>query len=377
MNAVATHIEKNDLWTKRAEKCNCLQWELGHVLHFFEAHCLREYFSNCDAFDDQVYDSFLLESEFRNPECVALVDVQTCMKLLRKYLLAIKIMKTADRYRYWLCMAHYHMHVESFYFTCRALGFPLETEAEAAVEAKTEACAVGAGAGELEFMHFAGGSFVQGTNAELAFDNEKPAHKVHLESFALSKTCVSAGMYRRFVADGGYTRQALWCPQGWRWRAKHYVTTWARDDLKDDLPALVCWYEACAFCRWYTQKFGERVGLPTESQWERAAARYVGAEANDNYKRMGVARVDAFDGVQMFGNVWEWCVEAIYPYDGFCVDKEYREMSYPFFGLKKICRGGAWCVPSWLATLTYRNAQLPDCRHQYIGFRLCKATCYS
>ena len=38
---------------------------------------------------------------------------------------------------------------------------------------------------------------------------------------------------------------------------------------------------------------------------------------------------------QLIGNIWEWCEEPIYPYDGFTIDPVYREMSYPFFGFKK------------------------------------------
>ena len=41
-------------------------------------------------------------------------------------------------------------------------------------------------------------------------------------------------------------------------------------------------------------------------------------------------------------------------YDGFIIDPVYREMSYPFFGYKRICRGGAWCVPDYLVTKSYR-----------------------
>ena len=46
----------------------------------------------------------------------------------------------------------------------------------------------------------------------------------------------------------------------------------------------------------------------------------------------------------LYGNYWEWCEDPIYPYDGFVIDPVYREMSYPFFGFKKICRGGVWCT---------------------------------
>ena len=75
---------------------------------------------------------------------------------------------------------------------------------------------------------------------------------------------------------------------------------------------------------------------------------------------------------QLIGNCWEWCSEVIYPYNGFSIDPLYREMSYPFFGEKKICKGGSWCVPNYLITSSYRNAQYPETRKQYIGFRIAK-----
>ena len=41
----------------------------------------------------------------------------------------------------------------------------------------------------------------------------------------------------------------------------------------------------------------------------------------------------------LIGNVWEWCEEPIYPYNGFIIDPIYREMSYPFLDLKNM-QGG-------------------------------------
>ena len=76
---------------------------------------------------------------------------------------------------------------------------------------------------------------------------------------------------------------------------------------------------------------------------------------------------------QLFGNVWEWCQEAIYPYDGFKIDPVYKEFSYPFFGFKKILRGGSWATPDILINSRYRNAQMPDCRIQFTGIRVVKS----
>ena len=145
----------------------------------------------------------------------------------------------------------------------------------------------------------------------------------------------------------------------------------------------ISYHEASAYCRWV----GGR--LPTESEYE-----YVSSNmgktlfpwgnnnpsndvSNINYLQY-IVPVNAYQsgdnqrGVsQLIGNVWEWCDEVIYPYDGFTIDPVYREMSYPFFGYKKICKGGSFAVPDCLIHPSYRNAQYPDCRIQFIGFRVC------
>ena len=147
----------------------------------------------------------------------------------------------------------------------------------------------------------------------------------------------------------------------------------------------VSWYEACAYCRW------KKVRLPMESEWEylstnKGSTKYPWGDSepninrcNLNYNNGGTVNIFEFkcgnnkNGVsQLFGNVWEWCQEPIYPYNGFEIDPVYREMSYPFFGFKRICKGGCWAVPSFLINSRYRNAQMPNCRMQFIGFRVCK-----
>ena len=89
-------------------------------------------------------------------------------------------------------------------------------------------------------------------------------------------------------------------------------------------------------------------------------------KTNDRYDSLNFDHVS-----QLIGNIWEWCEESIYPYDGFTIDPVYREMSYPFFGFKKICKGGCFAAPDFLIHPRYRNAQQDDCRLQFIGFRVC------
>ena len=134
-----------------------------------------------------------------------------------------------------------------------------------------------------------------------------------------------------------------------------------------------------AYCRW------KNCRLLFEKEWE-----YL-ANMDDNLQKLDLhlnygdkykckTTISVLDDksknnigiVGLFGNCWEWCMEPIYPYDGFVIDPVYREMSYPHFGYKRICRGGSWAVPDFLIDKSYRNAQSNDCCHQYIGFRIAK-----
>ena len=242
------------------------------------------------------------------------------------------------------------------------------------------------------------------TEAEgFVFDNEKWAHRVEVEPFRIAATPVTNAEFQRFVDDGGYRRRELWGRRGWDWRrreAAEHPLFWLRGEaghwyqrrfdviapLEPWHPVVyVNWYEADAYCRWAGRR------LPTEAEWEMAATvdpatgrkrRFPWGDegptperASLDYRAGGTIDVRALPGGdsavgcrQLIGNVWEWVESTFTPYPGFVCDP-YKEYSEPYFGEKKVLRGGAWTTRARLIRATWRNFYKRQRRNIFAGFR--------
>lgn len=215
-------------------------------------------------------------------------------------------------------------------------------------------------------------------SAGFAYDNESPAHRVLVLAHAIASTPVSNGQFRRFVQAGGYRDPRWWMSEGWElvqqggwqhplyWEAQlereYTLAGWQPMDLQ----AAVChlsWYEADAYARWA----GAR--LPTEFEWERAAAARP-------LPRRGVGDLplqpQADDGSGLwFGQVWQWTASAYAPYPGFRVlPGSAGEYNGKFMSGQQVLRGGSCATPPGHVRITYRNFFAPGARWQFAGLRL-------
>lgn len=229
-----------------------------------------------------------------------------------------------------------------------------------------------------------GGLVTIGAVDGFAYDNELSAHTVELGPFRIDRGPVTVGMWRSFMADGGYARRNLWTADGWAWRTGQEVTRplfWEPDGggirrfdrvepLRDDEPVLhVSAHEADAFARWR----GAR--LPTEAEWERAAAAHPTDDPVLGGTTFGPAPVGTGDGTDvrgLTGDAWEWTSSAFTAYPGF-VPFPYPEYSEVFFdrGYRAL-RGGSWATAPCLARRTFRNWDRPERRQIFAGFRCAK-----
>jgi ergothioneine biosynthesis protein EgtB len=226
-----------------------------------------------------------------------------------------------------------------------------------------------------------------------AFDNETPRHRVYLAPFRLASRAVTCAEYLAFMQADGYARPELWLSEGWDtmraegWEAPLYWRRTAHDTAAwqvftlhgfEPLEALaetpVChlsFFEADAFARWS----GHR--LPTEFEWEYAAAQASTAGANLLRDEPGdgpLHPVAASGGApQLFGDVWQWTQSPYTGYPGYApLPGALGEYNGKFMSSQMVLRGGSCVTPQSHIRATYRNFFSPGTRWQFSGLRLAR-----
>ncbi len=229
------------------------------------------------------------------------------------------------------------------------------------------------------------------------WDNEYGVHTETLLDFYASRYLVSNGEFLGFVEAGGYEEERWWTEEGWAWRryagARH-PTFWEQRaggwflrviaeeiPMPWDWPVEVNYHEAAAFCAWKSDKTGQALRPPSESEWRRLLDLAHLADSDawvDTPAQIGLAYgcspcpVDRFaqgDFYDVVGNVWQWAVTPMYPFDGFDVHPYYDDFTAPTFDQQhNLIKGGSFIS---LGNETHRESRYAFRRHffQHAGFR--------
>jgi ergothioneine biosynthesis protein EgtB len=228
-----------------------------------------------------------------------------------------------------------------------------------------------------------------------AFDNETPRHRQWLEPHALANRPVTNAEWLAFMADGGYAQPRWWLSAGWDWVRAQGVQAplhWRRDGgnwqgfslhglaALDPLAPVVhvSLYEADAFAAWMAAQTGQPLRLPTEAEWEHAAAaRAETAVAQGRFVEGGVLQPQPAPGgpglQQLFGDVWEWTRSPYSPYPGFRPwAGAVGEYNGKFMANQFVLRGGSVATPRSHIRASYRNFFPADARWQFMGLRLAR-----
>jgi formylglycine-generating enzyme required for sulfatase activity len=210
-----------------------------------------------------------------------------------------------------------------------------------------------------------GGDFTMGCKAR---DNncqadEKPVTLVSLNNFMIGRFEVTQRQYLTILGSNpSYNYNCADCP------------------VEE-----VSWDDAQRFISKLNELSGKNYRLPTEAEWEFAAAGgkdfvYVGADvikdvawyaenSGNTTHPVGLNTPNSFGLYDMSGNVWEWCSDWYQPYKG----THQTNPQGPSTGSYRVIRGGSWnnSAKSCRVSTRFNNSQTN--RFFNLGFRLAHA----
>lgn len=227
------------------------------------------------------------------------------------------------------------------------------------------------------------------------WDNEFSFHKALIKDFQASKYLVSNGEFLEFVKEGGYNKPEFFSSEGKEWldftQAK-YPTFWIKKEdsyflreinkivpLPLNYPVDINIYEAEAFCKYKSLKLGFEVRLPSEDEYY-ALYEHTNAgqkEANIGLKQFNQSGVDKYafeDFFDVVGNVWQWSLTPIYPFDDFETHPIYDDFTTPTFDDRHaLMKGGSFIS---LGNETLKESRYAFRKHffQHAGFRYVKSS---
>ena len=226
------------------------------------------------------------------------------------------------------------------------------------------------------------------------WDNEFSFHRALIKDFQASKYLVSNGEFLEFVKEGGYNKPEFFSTEGKEWldftQAKHPPFWIKKDDsyflreinrvipLALNYPVDINIYEAEAFCKYKSSKLGFEVRLPSEDEYY-ALYNYTNAqekEANIGLIQFNQSSVDKYkfdDFYDVIGNVWQWSLTPIYPFDDFIAHPIYDDFTTPTFDDRHaLMKGGSFIS---LGNETLKEARYAFRKHffQHAGFRYVKS----
>jgi len=219
----------------------------------------------------------------------------------------------------------------------------------------------------FSMVYVEGGSFKVGSmNAVNGYTMQE--HRVTLSSFYIGKYDVTQAQWKAVMGNNPSNFQNC-----------------------DDCPVeQVSWNDVQGFIQKLNQETGKHYRLPTEAEWEYAAAGgnksngYTYSGSNDInsvawYKDnsgnkthpVGQKQANELGIYDMNGNVWQWCQ------DWFSADYYSKQPTEnqqgPPSGSLRVYRGGSWDLAARHCRVTGRWGVDPSSRLNYLGFRLALA----
>ena len=390
--ALAARLSDADATVQSMPDASPTKWHLAHTTWFFETFVLRDHVAGYRRHDDRwpfLFNSYYEAEGRRHARDRRGMVTRPTLDEVRGYrahvdaamIAALPTLQDEARALVELGCHHEQQHQELLVTDILHLfgENPLEPALHPPARKRPVAMPgpigwIGHDGGVVEIGH-AGPGF--------AFDCEGPRHRALLSPHEIADRTVTNGEWAAFIADGGYREPRHWLADGWAWVQADAVEAplyWARQDdgwsrfgldgrraIDPAAPVThVSLYEADAYASWA----GAR--LPTEFEWEAAAARHDPDQGNV-MAAAGPVEPRPAAGPAFFGDVWEWTGSAYRPYPGFrAVEGAVGEYNGKFMSGQFVLRGGSCATPRGHVRASYRNFFYPHQRWQFTGVRLAR-----
>jgi len=214
------------------------------------------------------------------------------------------------------------------------------------------------------------GEFMMGS--ETIHEDNRPVHKLYVDTFFLSKYPVTVDEFRTFVQSTGYKTSAditggafvldyddeFKYQTGVNWECDERGNKRMSNDR--NYPVLyISWMDAQNYCMWLSNISHKTFRLPTEAEWEFACRggkygkgyMYSGGDSLDevawyalnselNVQAVGQKKQNELGLYDMTGLAWEWCSDW-YSEDYYQYSPEKNPQGPPS-GVEKVCRGSCY-----------------------------------
>ena len=345
--ALIAHLSTADLERQIDPLMSPLVWDLGHIAAYEDLWCVHRHSGAPLLREDlaELYDAFETPRAVRGElEILGHADALEHLSEVRERTLAAIETHGVDPVVHEMVLRHELQHTETMRQAMEIGGLLPPSDGPLRP--------LDAGGAGWELIP--GGPFEMGAPASgFSYDNERPRHVVEVAPFQIARHPVTNATWLTFVEGGGYERREWWSDEGWAWKEEYDITHSAGEPdgpFKNAPACHVSWFEADALAR------SQSARLPTEAEWEKAATWGQGHSATLGGR----------------GQVWEWTSTLFGGYPGFAAHP-YREYSEVFFGDQyRVLRGGSWAADPRVATITFRNWDLPQRRQIFSGVRLAR-----
>jgi formylglycine-generating enzyme required for sulfatase activity len=215
----------------------------------------------------------------------------------------------------------------------------------------------------FNMIYVEGGSFMMGSEAANAEEDEKPIHEVTLSDFYIGEMEVTQQLWQLVMGNNPSVKEG------------------------NNLPVTnISWGDCQTFVEKLSEMTGMHFRLPTEAEWEYAARggqkskgyTYAGSDAIDEvawYKEnsnnqthaVGQKQPNELGIYDMTGNVWEYC----YDWHSLYTDQAQTNPMGATTGEKRVLRGGCYHYDSKNCTNTNRHSYYtPDNGGASTGLRI-------